>query len=109
MEAQKKGLRLDVNPLLFTIPACFDTVACFLMYLALTMVAAGIFQMLRGTVVFFTSMLSIIFLKRRLHRHHWSSLLFIVGGVAIVGVAAFQSNEASSPNPKMGIILLVAA
>lgn len=79
------------------------------MFIALTMVAASIYQMMRGLIVFITAMLSIIFLKRRLHRHHWTALLLIIAGIAIVGVAALSGADSSSSNPGLGIILLVAS
>jgi len=65
--------------------------------------------MMRGLIVFITAMLSIIFLKRRLHRHHWSALFLIIAGIAVVGIAALSSDESSSSNPEVGIILLVAS
>merc|ERR1712070_445104 len=58
-----------------------------LMYVGLTMTSASIFQMLRGSVVIFTGVLSVIFLKRKLAKFHWFSMFLVLVGVAIVGMA----------------------
>mmetsp|Transcript_22676 Transcript_22676/g.26036 ORF Transcript_22676/g.26036 Transcript_22676/m.26036 type:complete len:135 (+) Transcript_22676:368-772(+) len=57
------------------------------MFVALTMIAASIYQMMRGVLVFIIAIMSIIFLKRVLYRHHWSSLFAILIGLALVGVS----------------------
>jgi len=70
------------------IPAAFDIIASTLMNIALTMVAASVYQMLRGMIIIVTAGMSIIFLKRKLYRHHWSSIACIFFGVFLVGLAA---------------------
>jgi uncharacterized membrane protein len=57
-------------------------------YLALTMVAASIVQMLGGFIVIINALLAIQFLGKKQYAHHWISLIFIIVGVAIVGVAS---------------------
>jgi drug/metabolite transporter (DMT)-like permease len=52
--------------------------------------------MLRGMIIIVTSAFSIIFLKRKLYRHHWTSVGVIFTGVALVGVAAVL--ESKDPN-----------
>jgi drug/metabolite transporter (DMT)-like permease len=74
IDAQKKGLKTDINVVLLAIPACFDIMASTLMFVALTMIAASIYQMMRGLIVFVAAMLSILFLKRKYYRHHWMAL-----------------------------------
>jgi len=77
-----------VNPLLMAIPAAFDMVGSALMNLALTMIPASIYQMLRGTLIIVIAGMSILFLKRKLFRHHWTSIAVICLGLALVGLAA---------------------
>ena len=48
---------------------------------------ASIFQMLRGTLVIFAGLLTILVLKRRLHVHHWFGILLITAGAALVGAS----------------------
>jgi len=87
-EAEAQGLKTKINPLLIAIPAMCDVVASTLMFIALTMVDASVYQMMRGLIVFITALFSIIFLKRVLYRHHYTALCFIVGGIALVGVSS---------------------
>jgi drug/metabolite transporter (DMT)-like permease len=88
MQATTLHLKTNINPLLLAIPACFDIVASTLMNIALTMVAASVYQMLRGMIIIITAVMAIIFLKKKLFRHHWTSIGVIFIGVAMVGLAA---------------------
>ena len=56
---------------------------------------ASTFQMLRGTLVLFAGLLTIVLLKRRLHIHHWLGMVLIVAGAALVGASSviFDSNK----------------
>ncbi len=56
---------------------------------------ASTFQMLRGTLVLFAGLLTIVLLKRRLHIHHWLGMALIVAGAVIVGASSviFDSNK----------------
>lgn len=36
---------------------------------------ASVFQMLRGTLVIFAGLLTILLLKRSLHSHHWLGMV----------------------------------
>jgi len=75
------------SPTIFMIPAACDMTGTSLMYVGLTMTSASIFQMLRGSVVIFTGILSVVFLKRKLQRFHWFSMFLVLIGVAVVGLA----------------------
>lgn len=57
-----------------------------MMYLGLTMTYASVFQMLRGSVVVFTGILSIMMLNRKLWPCHWLGMLLVMGGAFVVGV-----------------------
>ena len=48
---------------------------------------ASTFQMLRGTLVVFAGILTVILLKRRLRLHHWMGITLICAGAALVGVS----------------------
>ncbi|CAM1502802.1 Fc.00g075780.m01.CDS01 [Cosmosporella sp. VM-42] len=73
--------------LLLAIPAICDICGTTLMNAGLLMVAASIYQMTRGALVLFVGLFSVVFLKRHLHLFQWLSLLGVVLGVAIVGLA----------------------
>jgi drug/metabolite transporter (DMT)-like permease len=82
------SLKTDFNKALFAIPALFDVGASTLMFFALTGCAASVYQMMRGIIAVITGLMSVIFLKRKLYRHHWTGLILITLGCAIVGVVA---------------------
>lgn len=68
--------------------------------------------MLRGMIIIVTSAFSIIFLKKKLYRHHWTSVGVIFVGVMIVGIAAIiKSNKsggsAGEKIDPLGILLLL--
>ncbi len=87
----------------------FDIVGSSLMNVALTLIPASIYQMLRGMIIIVTSAFSVIFLKRKLYRHHWSAVGVIFTGVLLVGVSAVL-NTGSNPNEVIhpfGIVLLL--
>lgn len=102
-------MKTKINPLLIAIPAMCDVLASSLMFVALTMVDASVYQMMRGLIVFITALFSIIFLKWVLYRHHYTALSFIVGGIALVGVATIGGGDGESPNAFFGICLLIAS
>jgi len=94
----------EYNPLIFLLPACCDMTGTSLMYMGLTMTDASVFQMLRGSVVIFTGVLSVVFLGRKLQRFHWAGMFLVLIGVAVVGYASISSSTedatpAPTPNP----------
>ena len=86
--AEKSGLRTKINPLLFAIPATCDVFASTLMFFGLNFAAASVYQMMRGAIVFITAVMSVMFLGRKQYRHHVSSLILIIMGITIVGIAS---------------------
>ncbi|CAH1240399.1 SLC35F6 [Branchiostoma lanceolatum] len=77
------------NPLVFLAPALCDMTGTSLMYIGLTLTYASSFQMLRGAVIIFTGLLSVAFLGRKLEKHHWVGILFVLIGLILVGVSDF--------------------
>ena len=64
-------------------------------YVGLTLTTASTYQMLRGSVIIFTGLLSSVYLKRKQHSFHWFGMLFVVAGATIVGVASMLQAEVS--------------
>ncbi|KAK5071304.1 hypothetical protein LTR64_007807 [Lithohypha guttulata] len=84
--------------ILLGLPACCDITGTTLMNVGLLFVAASIYQMTRGALVLFVGAFSVLFLKRKLYLYHWLSLLVVVTGVALVGLAGAISSKSSSPH-----------
>jgi len=72
---------------LLALPAICDICGTTLMNAGLLLVAASIYQMTRGALVLFVGLFSVVFLHRKLHLFQWISLVGVVLGVAIVGLA----------------------
>ena len=83
-------------------PALCDMTATSLMYVGLSLTDASVFQMLRGSVVIFTGIGSVLFLKnadgsrRRLGAHQWLGMLFVLVGTATVGTASYVCGSGAS-------------
>lgn len=72
---------------LLALPAICDICGTTLMNAGLLLVAASIYQMTRGALVLFVGLFSVVFLRRRLFLFQWLSLVGVVLGVAVVGLA----------------------
>lgn len=85
---------------LLGLPACCDITGTTLMNVGLLFVAASIYQMTRGALVLFVGVFSVIFLRRKLYMYHWFSLLLVVVGVGLVGLAgAIFSGDKNPAEP----------
>ncbi|KAI0901905.1 integral membrane protein [Annulohypoxylon nitens] len=81
------GLLRGYGILLLALPAICDILGTTLVNAGLFMVAASIYQMTRGALVLFVGLFSVVFLQRKLHLFQWVSLVGVVAGVALVGLA----------------------
>ena len=103
---------MNPNPLIMAIPATCDFAGSTLMFIALTMVPASVYQMMRGFINVVTPFLSIIFLKRKQYCHHWVGVIFIVMGVAEVGWVSLKyasSDDDTTGSVALGLILIIIA
>jgi drug/metabolite transporter (DMT)-like permease len=75
------------NPLIFLPPAVCDILGTSLMYIALNLTSASSYQMLRGSVIIFTGLLSVAFLNTRLHGYKWLGMSIVTAGLVVVGVS----------------------
>lgn len=92
MPAMISGSR-DYNPLIFLPPALCDMIATSTMYIGLNLTYASSFQMLRGALIIFTGLLSVAFLGRKLKLYEWLGILFVILGLAVVGVSDMLSGN----------------
>jgi drug/metabolite transporter (DMT)-like permease len=101
-----------VNPYIIAVPACFDICASTLMFIALTMCAASVYQMMRGFIVVITAIMALFFLGRKQYAHHWISLTTIVLGVFCVGFVSIMASEKTvdaSSTSVLGIMIIILA
>ena len=70
------------------LPACCDLGGTTVSGIGLLFVTASVFQMLRGSIIFFTAIFSVIFLKRKLYAFHWVGMGMTVVGVTAIGLSS---------------------
>lgn len=80
---------------LFFFPAVCDIAGTTLMNVGLILTPVSIYQMSRGALVLWVGILSVISLGRRLRAYQWASLVIVMLGVALVGLAGsmVKTNE----------------
>ena len=101
----------DWSPLIFFLPALCDCTATTMMYSALNFTTPSNYQMLRGSVVIFTGMLSWYVTGVRPLPRHWTGMLLVLVGLICVGLSSqlFSSSSSSASNPSLGNVLVIAA
>lgn len=82
---KRDKIKEGFSPWILALPALCDMTASTMMNIGLLMTSASVYQMLRGSVIIFTSIASVVFLKRKLKAHHWIGIVLVVIGTAIVG------------------------
>ena len=72
---------------------------------------ASVYQMLRGSLVVFTGIFSVIFLKRKLYLYHYLGIFLVMAGCAVVGLVSVLNpgSSTSAKNPLLGDVLVIAA
>ncbi|XP_076292880.1 transport and golgi organization 9 [Lasioglossum baleicum] len=106
-----KGTRI-FNPSVLLIPALCDTCASSIMYISLNMTYASSFQMLRGSVIIFTAILSMGFLDRKLISREWAGIGMVIVGLVLVGlsdVITMEDTDMSTNSILTGDLLIICA
>lgn len=70
------------------------------MNVGLLWVPVSVYQMLRGSLVLFVGLFSVIFLHRRLPLSQWISLFVVMFGIAIVGLSNALSAKPVETSPE---------
>ncbi|TNY23696.1 hypothetical protein DMC30DRAFT_414022 [Rhodotorula diobovata] len=86
--------------LLFWTPAACDILGTTCMNVGLFFVPVSIYQMLRGALVLWVGVFSVIFLKRTLTRAQWVALVVCMAGVGIVGASSLIGNGTDADGPE---------
>lgn len=110
IEATKKGKSININPLLFAIPMICDAIGSTLLLFAYLYIPVSVAQMMQGSIVFVTAILSIVFLRRRLFRHHWTGLVLVFVGICLVGLSVIVAGkDDDGDQPILGICLMIGS
>ena len=89
-----------------------DMIATSTMYIGLNLTYASSFQMLRGSVIVFVALFSMIFLQRRLLLREWIGIGFIIIGLSMVGLSDMigsSSSEVDRADILLGDSLIILA
>ncbi|CDR42857.1 hypothetical protein NBRC10512_006663 [Rhodotorula toruloides] len=108
------------DAMLFWLPAVCDILGTTFMSIGLLFIPVSVYQMLRGALVLWVGLFSVLFLHRRLTRAQWVALGVIMLGVGIVGAASLiqDKNPATQPeaegaekdvSPLVGVGLVLLA
>lgn len=80
----------------FAIPAVCDMLGTLLLNMGLIFIPVSIYQMIRGSIVLFVAFLSVVFLKRKITKLEWISLVIITLGITLVGLSGSQNSSSSN-------------
>lgn len=103
-EAATRRHQLRRSFWVFSLPAMCDAAASTLLNLGLFYTYASVFQMLRGTLVIFAGLLTIVLLHRRLHAQHWLGMVLICAGAALVGASSVIYDRADPSHMQQGVL-----
>ena len=88
-----------------TLPAICDILSTTMLNFGLLFVAPSIYQMTRGSVVFFSALFSVWFLKHRIGKSKWFVLFLVILGVAVVSLAgALERDRAGETLPRSTLV-----
>lgn len=91
------------------------------MNIGLLFVPVSIYQMLRGALVLWVGVFSVVFLHRKLTKAQWTALATVMLGIAVVGCSSLTDSKqeavenAAAPveepavSPLAGVLLIIVA
>jgi drug/metabolite transporter (DMT)-like permease len=81
---------------IFILPTFCDVLGTSFAGIGLLWVNASVWQMLRGSIIIFSGILSVLFLKRRLLPYRWLGMTVTVIGLGVVGISSFLDSTEDS-------------
>lgn len=87
-------------------PAMCDLCATSLMNIGLFYLDASIWQMLRGSMVIFSAIMTIIFLKRKYYCYHWIGITLVTIGLVTVSASSFMKTKDTPTNATAGEVVM---
>ncbi|OHS97899.1 Solute carrier family 35 member F6 [Tritrichomonas foetus] len=95
MDLKKFSLYQWVIPVLNSVCA---TVAIFINTVGLARINVSIFMMLRGSLSIFSTLFSIIFLRKKFYHYQWLGIVMTIISLVIVGVAGVLMSDNTKEN-----------
>ena len=108
-DALARGQIVEWNRLWFALPASLDVLTSTLLFAGLLYTDAAVYQMMRGGIPLMVALVSFIFLKRKLYRHHMTGLFLLVVGLVMVGTESILDSGSEMSNAILGIIFLICS
>jgi len=114
-EEEKKP---EINRFLLAIPAFTDTCSTGLANIGLILLPASIYQMLKGSLIIMTFLMSKFIVKNKHTLDHYIAIPISTLGVILVGVSAYltaedkegeDNNSSSASQTLLGIVLMLIA
>ncbi|XP_072032617.1 solute carrier family 35 member F6-like [Amphiura filiformis] len=99
---------------IIAVPTVCDLFGTTLAGIGLLYVTASVWQMLRGSIIIFTGLLSKFFLKRKLRYYHWGGMILTMFGLVLVGISSIFDEERKGTSAGsggqiiLGIVLILA-
>lgn len=83
------------NPFVFLVPSLCEVLGFSLMYIGLVMTYPSSYQMLRGSIIIFTGLMSVAFLGRTLRAFQWIGMIVVMVGLVLTGLADILVEDVS--------------
>ena len=77
-----------------------------MVFLSLTLIPASVHQMMKGLLVVITAALSVIFLHRKLVKHHYLGIVITVVGTFLVGYSSSSGTGTFSSKELIGLLII---
>merc|ERR1711907_612831 len=87
------------------IPAMCDLGGTTMSGIGLLFTSASVFQMLRGSIIAFTGLFTVVFLKRKIKDYQWLGICIVIAGVSLVGGASYIGSSSGS-NSSTALVML---
>ncbi|TPP67649.1 Solute carrier family 35 member F6 [Fasciola gigantica] len=95
---------------IFLVLSCCDLLATIISGIGLLYIDASIWQMMRGSLIIFAGLISVVFLRRKLQPFHWTGMFITMLGLVLVGSKSIFGNETNKHSPlqsALGVTLVL--
>ncbi|KAJ4454856.1 putative Solute carrier family 35 member F6 [Paratrimastix pyriformis] len=107
------GMSIPKRLGLFLVLSLCDLAGTTLAGIGLLFTFASVYQMLRGSIIIFTAIWSVLFFKRKMEHYRWTAIGVTVIGLIFVGLSGVLSSTTAKDTPSwemqlLGCLLIVA-